>query len=48
MPDIQKIIKVAIEAGNNILKIYNSGNFNVEMKSDDSPLTKADKISHTF
>lgn len=39
-------IKAAIEAGKEILKIYKSDDFEVELKGDDSPLTKADKKSH--
>jgi len=34
--------KAAIE----ILKIYESGDFSIEAKSDDSPLTKADRAGH--
>ncbi len=33
-------------AGKKIMEIYNSGNFAVELKQDNSPLTKADKASH--
>ncbi len=39
-------INAAIEAGNEILKVYNTDDFDVEFKKDDSPLTKADKQSH--
>ena len=46
MVDLKKIASIAIEAGNAIMGIYNSDKFDVEMKSDNSPLTKADKISH--
>lgn len=46
MVEIKEVIKVAIEAGNAIMEVYNSNNFDVEIKSDKSPLTKADKISH--
>jgi len=48
MIDIQKIIKISEFAGKEILKIYNNkGLFNiVDYKSDDSPLTLADKKSH--
>jgi 3'(2'), 5'-bisphosphate nucleotidase len=46
MVQIKKIVKIAVEAGNAIMGIYNSDKFDVEMKSDNSPLTKADKISH--
>ena len=39
-------IKAAIAAGKEILKIYESGDFEVQLKGDDSPLTKADLASH--
>ncbi len=39
-------IKAALDAGNEILKIYHSDNFNVEFKADESPLTQADKNAH--
>lgn len=38
--------KAAVLAGRAIMEIYNSGDFGVERKSDDSPLTKADKASN--
>lgn len=38
--------KAAIEAGEKIMEIYNSGDFGVEAKADNSPLTLADKASH--
>ena len=41
-------ITAAIEAGKEILKIYHSGDFNIETKVDNSPLTKADKASHNI
>ena len=37
---------IAIDAGHAILAVYESSDFNVEMKSDDSPLTRADLASH--
>ena len=40
--------KAALAAGTAILKVYNSGSFGVEMKSDQSPLTLADKAAHTI
>ena len=43
MIDINIINKIAIEAGLRILEIYNSDDFEVELKGDTSPLTKADK-----
>ena len=39
-------IGAAINAGSEIMKIYESDDFGVETKGDDSPLTKADKASH--
>ena len=39
-------IIAALEAGKAILEIYHSGAFDVELKGDNSPLTKADKASH--
>ncbi|MDA9151569.1 3'(2'),5'-bisphosphate nucleotidase CysQ [Schleiferiaceae bacterium] len=39
-------INAAINAGIQIMKIYESDDFGVEIKGDDSPLTKADKASH--
>lgn len=39
-------INAALEAGKVILEIYNSGEFDTEIKADNSPLTKADTTSH--
>ena len=39
-------IEAAIEAGKAILEIYHSGDFDVTVKGDDSPLTRADLASH--
>lgn len=39
-------IEAALEAGKNILEIYKSDDFEVEIKGNNSPLTKADKASH--
>lgn len=36
----------ALEAGKAILEIYHSGEFDIEIKGDNSPLTRADTISH--
>ena len=41
-------ITAALEAGKAILEIYHSGEFDVEIKGDNSPLTKADKASHNM
>jgi len=39
-------ITAALEAGKAILEIYHSGVFDVQVKGDNSPLTKADLASH--
>ena len=39
-------ITAALEAGKAILEIYHSGEFDIEIKGDNSPLTKADTASH--
>ncbi len=36
-------IQASLDAGKAILKVYSSNDFNVEIKGDDSPLTRADK-----
>lgn len=47
---LKQLLEIAIlaslEAGKEILKIYHSGDFDIETKGDNSPLTKADKASH--
>ncbi len=51
MTTILKIaINAAIEAGKKVLEVYSDPNsdFMIERKSDNSPLTIADKISHTI
>lgn len=40
------LIQASKEAGEAILTIYNSPDFGVELKGDNSPLTKADKAAH--
>ena len=42
----QLAIKAAIEASKDILTIYQSDDFEIENKKDNSPLTKADKAAH--
>lgn len=48
--NLAPLLEVAKTAAKNaaveILKIYESGDFSIEAKSDDSPLTQADKASH--
>ncbi len=39
-------ITAALEAGKAILEIYQSGDFDIQVKGDNSPLTKADMASH--
>ena len=43
---IPVFIKTAANAGKEILRIYNEDDFGVRLKSDDSPLTRADVASH--
>lgn len=47
---LEKVIKLSKLAGDAILKVYESDDFDVEKKQDDqgfeSPLTKADKAAH--
>ncbi len=45
---LAKIEQTAIKAGHAILEIYQSVDFGVEIKSDDSPLTKADLAAHNI
>lgn len=40
--------KSALQAGKAILEVYASADFGVEMKSDQSPLTLADKAAHAI
>lgn len=44
---IQTVIDIAVEAGNAILEIYKN-DFSVEIKSDNSPLTIADKNANVI
>ncbi len=48
--NLQELLNIskeaALAAGEDILKIYASGDFSIEAKADDSPLTLADKASH--
>ncbi len=43
---LKEVIEIAFQAGAAIMNIYNEGDFGVEMKSDNSPLTLADKAAH--
>jgi 3'(2'), 5'-bisphosphate nucleotidase len=44
--NLKTAITGALEAGKAILEIYHSDDFEVELKGDNSPLTKADLASH--
>ena len=46
MNPLKVALEGAFEAGVAILEIYHSGEFDVTLKGDDSPLTKADLASH--
>lgn len=46
--DTKKIVDIAVKAGEIILEIYNTDDFETEIKSDNSPLTKADKASNDY
>jgi len=46
MNPLKVALEGAIEAGVAILEIYHSGEFDVTLKGDESPLTKADLASH--
>jgi 3'(2'), 5'-bisphosphate nucleotidase len=41
-------IIAALQAGKAILEIYHSGEFDIEIKGDNSPLTRADTASHNI
>src|SRR6056300_449581 len=43
---LNKLQEIAYQAGQAIMEIYNSEDFNVELKGDGSPLTRADKAAH--
>lgn len=45
---LKDVITVAKKAGEEILKIYNSDDFDLQIKGDDSPLTKADLAAHNI
>lgn len=40
--------RASLEAGEAILRVYNSGDFEVDLKSDHSPLTLADRNAHNI
>ena len=46
---IDDVKKIAVDAGNKIMEVYNDvDNFEVEQKNDDSPLTRADKEANAI
>ncbi|MBC6409693.1 MAG: 3'(2'),5'-bisphosphate nucleotidase CysQ [Ekhidna sp.] len=48
--DLRELLSIAKEAslaaGREIIRIYETGDFSIKAKSDDSPLTKADTAAH--
>ena len=44
--DIQAVINIARNAGVKILEVYARDDFGTRLKSDDSPLTEADRAAH--
>jgi len=48
MNNLKLAIEAALEAGKRIIEIYNSNDFEVKLKSDQSPLTLADSESHNI
>lgn len=44
--ELEAAKKIAVVAGEAIMEIYETGDFGIEVKSDQSPLTKADKESN--
>ena len=45
---IDKLMAIVAEAGDAIMAVYASDDFGVELKGDDSPLTKADQAAHNI
>ena len=46
MKYLDQLLDLSVQAGHAILEIYESGDFDIQTKKDDSPLTRADKASH--
>lgn len=44
--ELKIAIKASVEAGKEIMKIYQTADFGIEFKNDNSPLTIADKNAH--
>lgn len=45
---LQRLREIGLEASQRIMEIYSSEDFETETKGDGSPLTKADRASHTI
>ncbi len=45
---LQTAYRASVEAGHAIMDIYRSDDFDVQLKTDDSPLTKADLAAHNI
>ncbi len=45
---LPQVLQLARIAGDAILQVYNTADFNVDMKADDSPLTQADLAAHAI
>jgi 3'(2'), 5'-bisphosphate nucleotidase len=43
---LDDVCAIAVEAGQRILKVYETADFSVTTKGDDSPLTEADRVAH--
>ena len=43
---LENVLEIALQAGDKILEVYGSDDFDVQNKDDDSPLTRADLASH--
>lgn len=46
LKELEAAKRAAVMAGQAIMEIYESGDFGIESKSDDSPLTRADKAAN--
>ena len=43
---LESVLQIAVQAGEKILEVYNSSDFAIETKDDNSPLTRADLAAH--
>jgi 3'(2'), 5'-bisphosphate nucleotidase len=46
LPSLEQVLQIARQAGDAIMTVYESDDFGVEHKADDSPLTKADRLAN--